>query len=55
MNKSLENYLEMRLRVSCISRNSIEIFLKNEVVVEEDGNGMLAYEISGKYLGKKKI
>lgn len=54
MNKSLENYLEMRLRVSCISRNSIEIFLKNEVV-EEDGNGMLAYEISGKYLGKKKI
>lgn len=41
----------------CISSHVCEVNGSNDEneVVEEDGNGMLAYEISGKYLGKKKI
>lgn len=56
MNKSLESYWEMRSRrVSSIAGNSMEIKKKKVVVIEKDGNGILAYEIGRKYLGKKKI
>lgn len=42
-------------RISPIDGNSVDIFLKNEIIIEEDGNGVLACEIHGEYLGNKKI
>lgn len=32
----------------------MDICLKSEVIIEEDGKGLLACDIHGEYLGKKK-